>query len=147
MEFLLALIIIIVLLTILGVSGEMMVLGGMALIAVGIGLMAVLFLYMCIRLVLAKKCRGRFLRIDQAPKGKYKVAYYQVDGQEYPCVFPSEMILNDKMYRPERDYSIRISRRMGKVFDIWTILTCVLGLVCSAMMCGGVIYIIILISG
>lgn len=141
MEFLLALIIIIVLLTILGVSGEMMVLGGIALIVLGIGLVAVFFLYMCIRMLLAKKRKAKFLRIDQAPKGKFKVAYYEVDGAEYPCVFPSEMILNDKMYRPDREYSVRFSPRMGRVFDVWTNLTCVLGLLCFSLMAGGAVYI------
>ncbi|MBQ8961843.1 MAG: hypothetical protein IJ071_11630 [Ruminococcus sp.] len=143
MEVILALIIIIVLLTILGVKGEMIVAGIIGLICLGIGAMGLMFLYMCIRLMLSKRRKAQFVRIDTAPKGGFKVAYYAIDGAVYPCVFPSEMILNDKMYRPERTYTVMYSRRMGKVFDIWTILTCVLGLICSAFMCGGIVYLLI----
>lgn len=145
MEVILALIVIIVLLSILGVKGEMIVAGIIGLICLGILAMGLMFLYMCVRMVLAKKHKASFLRIDQAPKGKFKVAYYSIEGQEYPCVFPSEMILNDKMYRPDRSYTVLFSRRMGKVFDIWTILTCVLGLICSGIMCAGIVYLLIMV--
>ena len=43
------------------------------------------------------------------------------------------MILNDKMYRTDRTYTVMFSKSMKRVFDIWTILTCILGFICSTL--------------
>lgn len=131
MELIVALIVIIVFCKILGVSNEMLVLGGLILIELTIVLMMLLFAYFCARMLFAKRRKARFTRVDKSPKGSFKVAYYEVDGVEYPCVFPSEMILNDKMYRTDRVYHVLFSARMKKVYDIWTILTCILGFIFS----------------
>ena len=132
MELVIALIVIIVFCKILGVSNEMLVLGGLVLIELTIVLMMLMFAYFCIRMLFTKRREARFTRVDKAPKSNFKVAYYEVEGEEYPCVFPSEMILNDKMYRPDRTCHVLFSRGSKKVYDIWTILTCVIGFVFSA---------------
>ncbi|HOR22156.1 MAG TPA: hypothetical protein PLY43_05490, partial [Ruminococcus sp.] len=63
MEVILALIVIIVLLSILGVKGEMIVAGIIGLICLGILAMGLMFLYMCVRMVLAKKHKASFDRV------------------------------------------------------------------------------------
>lgn len=133
MEVILVLAVIIVLCLIFNISTEYIVLGILALIELTIISMAILFLYSCIRLIFSKKKTAQFTRIDLAPakNAKFKVAYYKVDGTEYPCFFPSEVILNNKMYRTDRTYTVMFNKSMKRVFDIWTILTCVLGFVCS----------------
>ena len=132
MELVIALIVIIVFCKILGVSNEMLVLGGLALIELTIVLMMFMFAYFCVRMLFTKRREAKFTRVDKAPKGNFKVAYYEVDGTEYPCIFPSEMILNDKMYRTDRTYKVLYRKRSKKVYDIWTILTCIIGFVFSA---------------
>ena len=132
MELVIALIVIIVFCKILGVSNEMLVLGGLALIELTIVLMMFMFAYFCVRMLFTKRREAKFTRVNKAPKGNFKVAYYEVDGTEYPCIFPSEMILNDKMYRTDRTYKVLYSKRSKKVYDIWTILTCIIGFVFSA---------------
>ena len=132
MELVIALIVIIVFCKILGVSNEMLVLGGLALIELTIVLMMFMFAYFCVRMLFTKRKEAKFTRVDKAPKGNFKVAYYEVDGTEYPCIFPSEMILNDKMYRTDRTYKVLYSKKSKKVYDIWTILTCIIGFVFSA---------------
>ena len=131
MELIVALIVIIVFCKILGVSNEMLVLGGLVLIELTIIIMMLLFAYCLVRMLFTKRKTARFTRVDKAPKGNFKVAYYEVDGVEYPCFFPSEMILNDKMYRTDRTYRVLFSPGMKKVFDIWTVITCILGFIFS----------------
>lgn len=131
MEFLLALIVIIVLLKILGVSTVYIIAGGLVLIGLAIVGMALLFIYCIVRLSFSKRKIARFVRIDTPENSRFKVAYYSLDGQEYPCFFPSEMILNDQMYRKDRTYRVMFNKRMGKVFDVWSIITCILGLIFS----------------
>lgn len=133
MEFILALVIIIVLCKVLGVSNEILVMGGLGLIVLAIAAMALLFAYCCLRLLFTKRKEAAFTRIDKAPKGNFKVAYYMVEGEEYPCLFPSEMILNDKMYRTDRTYHVMFSKRIKKVYDIYTVITCILGLIFSVV--------------
>ena len=132
MEFILALIVIIVVLKIMGVSNFMLVAGGMAIVELAILSMVIFFIFSMILLALSKSRKAEFSKIDKAPKdGKFKVAYYIVEGEELPCIFPSEMILNDQMYKKGRIYHVLYNKRMKKVFDIWTILTIVLGFFCS----------------
>ena len=135
MEIILALAVIVVLCLIFNISTEYIVLGILALIELTIISMAILFLYSRIRLAFSKKKKAQFTRIDFPPssKNRFKVAFYNIDGVEYPCFFPSEMILNDKMYRTDRTYTVMFSKSMKRVFDIWTILTCILGFICSTL--------------
>ena len=132
MELVIALIVIIVFCKILGVSNEMLVLGGLALIELTIVLMMFMFAFFCVRMLFTKRKEARFTRVDKALKGSFKVAYYEVEGTEYPCIFPSEMILNDKMYRTDRTYHVLLSKRSKKVYDKWTVLTCIIGFLFSA---------------
>ena len=132
MEFILALLIIIVICKIFGVSNEMLVFAGLVLIELTIIGMMLLFAYFCILILFTKRKSASFSRIDKAPKGNFKVAYYIIDDVEYPCIFPSEMILNDQMYRKDRTYHVFFSKKMKKVSDIYTVITCVVGLIFSA---------------
>jgi len=134
--------VIIVLCKVIGVSNEMIVLGIMALVELVIVGMVLMFAYFCIRLAFSKKKTAKFTKIAKTEKSSFKVAFYMIDGEEYPCIFPSEMILNDKMYRPEKTYKVMYNQRMKKVFDIWTILTCILGLICSAFAVIGTLWIL-----
>lgn len=133
MEFLLVLAIIIVICLIMNVSPGLIALALMGLVELVLISMFLLFIYECIRMAFSKRVEAKFTRIDKAPgeNSRFKVAYYSVNGEEYPCVFPSEMILNDKMYRTDRTYHVLYNKRMKKVFDIWTVLTCILGLISS----------------
>lgn len=47
-------------------------------------------LFHFVRLLLSEKAEAKFSRIDKRPNGKFRVAYYMVNGQEYPNIFPEE---------------------------------------------------------
>ena len=137
MEFILVLIVIIVVLKIMGVSNFLLVAGGMALVELAILSMVIFFIFSMVLLALSKPRKAEFSKIDNPPNNKgnnskFKVAYYIIDGEEMPCIFPSEMILNDQMYKKGRTYNVRFNKRMNKVFDIWTNLTIILGFICSS---------------
>lgn len=125
MEFVLALIIIIVLCKVLGISNEFLVLGGLILVELTIIAMLLLFVYFCLHLLFTKRKKASFIRSGKPEKGKFQVAYYLVDGEEYPCIFPKEAGLT---YKTDRCYNVYFSRKLKKVYDIWAILTCISGL-------------------
>lgn len=128
MEFLVALIVIIVFCKILGISNEMLITGGLALIELAIIAMLLLFLYFCLNLLFTKSKKAEFICKGKPEGYKFNVAYYRIDGEEYPCVFPCESGI---AYRTNHTYKVRYSKKLNKVFDIWSILTCVIGLIFS----------------
>lgn len=128
MELVLSLLVIIVLCKVLGVSNEFLILGGLILIELAIIAMLLLFIYFCLHLLFTKKKKASFIRSDKSENSKFHVAYYLVDGEEYPCVFPKEAGL---MYRKGHFYNVYFSKKLRKVYDIWAILTCISGLVFS----------------
>lgn len=130
MEFVLALIVIIVLCKILGISNEFLVFGGLILIELAIIAMLLLFVYFCLHLLFTKRKKASFIRSGKPENGKFQVAYYLIDGEEYPCIFPKEAGL---MYKTDHCYNVYFSRKLKKVYDIWAILTCISGLVFSAV--------------
>lgn len=60
-----------------------------------------------------------------------RVAYYLVDGEEYPCIFPKEAILENKLYSTEKTYTVWLNAKTKKVFDPYATTTCILGLLFS----------------
>ncbi len=132
MEILLALIIIIVICKILGVSNFVLILCGLGIIELLIILMFLFFVYHTIHLVFSKKHTAKFTRIDLPEKGKFKVAFYEIDGIEYPCVFPKESGVSS-IYNTEKNYKVKYSKLLKKVYDFWAICTCIVGLIFSVI--------------
>lgn len=54
-----------------------------------------------------------------------------IDDKEYPCVFPKESGLTSNMYRTDRVYNVRFSKTLKKVYDMWAMITCIVGLIFS----------------
>lgn len=130
MEFILVLIVIIVLCKVIGISNEILIMCGLALIELAIIAMLLLFLYFCLHLLFTKSKKAEFLRTGKPDGSKFQVAYYLVDGEEYPCVFPRESGI---AYKINKICTVRYSKRLKKVYDIWSILTCIIGLAFSIM--------------
>lgn len=128
MELLILLIIAIVLCLILDVSLNMIVLGLIALIGIISGLFALAFLGCNICLLGTKKKEAVFSRIGPVEGSKFQVAYYLVEGKEYPCAFPKEFILEKRLYQTDNTYHVLLHKKWGKVFDRFAVITCILGL-------------------
>ena len=94
--------------------------------------LTIIFIICNVLLVMSKPAKGRYTRIDtQRDNDKYKVAYYLVNGEEYPCLFPEEGIFRKRFYNTEKECHLLVNRRLRKVFDRYAIITCVLGLACG----------------
>lgn len=134
MEFIIGLIVIIVICKILGVSNFVLILCGLGLIELTIIAMMLFFIYYTFHLFFTKKKQASFTKIDVSDtnKVKFQTAYYMVDEEEYPCVFPREMGISSKLYKNDKIYNVRFSRSLKKVYDKWAVITCIVGLIFSA---------------
>ena len=140
MELLIILIIIVVLCFVLNISIYVIALGLIGLIGIVSGLFALAFLGCTVCLLCSERKEARFLRIDKGEDSKFKVAYYLVDGQEYPCLFPKEAVLESKLYQTDKIYHVMLHKKLGKVFDRFAVVTCILGLVAGTVMSVGVLF-------
>jgi len=135
------LIIAIVICLILNVSLYYILSGILILVGIITVLFSVSFLY-CFIVLLCSKCKeAEFVRIAPAKGERFQVAFYMVDGEAYPCMFPREAILEDKLYRKDRKYRVMWNSRKGKVFDRYACMTCVLGLLVSVALSVGIAYV------
>lgn len=96
------------------------------------GLLVIIFLICSVLLLMSKRKEARFLRVDlPSEEAKYKVAYYLVEGEEIPCLFPEEGVFRKKLYRTDKTYHVLLNKKLGRVFDRFAVATCILGLVCG----------------
>ncbi len=140
MEFLVVLIIAIVICLILNVSMHYILTGILILAGIGTITFAVSFLYCFVVLLCSKRKESEFVRIGPARGDRFQVAFYRVEGAEYPCMFPREAILEDKLYKEDKKYRVMWNQRKGKVFDRYACATCVLGLVLSVLLSVGILF-------
>ncbi|MCM1529662.1 MAG: hypothetical protein NC093_06650 [Alistipes sp.] len=133
MEIILGMITIIVICKILGVSNSALALGGLGLVGLTMIAMVIFFIYFNLHLLFSRTKKAAFSRIDVPQKGRFKVAFYIVDGVEYPCIFPKESAFNSKLYRDGSLHTVRFSRLLKKVYDKWAIMTCIVGLIFSCV--------------
>ncbi len=142
MEFLVVLIIAIVICLILNVSMHYILTGILLVVGILTVIFAVSFLYCFIVLLCAKRKDAEFVRIGPAKGDRFQVAFYRVEGAEYPCMFPREAILEDKLYKEDKKYRVMWNPRKGKVFDRYACATCVLGLVVSILLSVGIVFVL-----
>lgn len=140
MELLIILMIAIILCFVLNISINFIVLGLIALIGIISGVFALAFLGCTVCLLGAERKEAKFLRIDKGHNNKFQVAYYLVEGTEYPCIFPKEVMLESKLYRTDKTYHVMLAKKLGKVFDRFAILTCAFGLVAGTVLSVGVLF-------
>ncbi len=131
MEIIIIIVIVLVCCLILNVDPNFMLLGSTLVMCIFFGLLALGFTYCTINLVRSKRKEANFLHFDKVGESRYQVAYYLVEGQEYPCIFPKEIIMQDKLYLTDMTYYVRLNKRMGKVYDRFAVTTCILGLILS----------------
>lgn len=94
------------------------------------GLLVVIFALCSILLLTSKWKDAKFLRVDLPGNGsKFKVAFYQIDGEEVACLFPEEGVFRKIFYRTDRNYRVLVHPKLGRAFDRFAVATCILGLV------------------
>ena len=127
MEILILIIIVLVYCLVLNVNLNYILLGAGALIGIFTVLFTIAFLFCNICLLFSKRKEAKFIRMDYSKSNKFQVAYYLVEGKEYPCMFPKEGILEERLYNKDKTYYVMLNEKLGKVFDRFAVATCVLG--------------------
>ena len=132
MEFVFILIVIAILFSVLTGNLEYIFFGVISFLLILSGLLVITFLICSVLLLMSKWKEARFLRVDlPSEEAKYKVAYYLVEGEEIPCLFPEEGVFRNKLYRTDKTYHVLVNKKLGKVFDRFAVATCILGLMCG----------------
>ena len=139
MEAVAVIVIIIVLAIILGVKPIMLAFAAAVVIGLILAALILLFFFFFIKLITSRKAEAEFSRIDTKPNGKFKVAFYTIDGSEYPNVFPEDGILENSLYKKNRKYRVYLNKK-GYVFDRFAVATCTLGTLISIAIVTAAVY-------
>lgn len=134
MEFIIGLIVIGVLCLILGVQLDVIITAICILIFLVPASMTLLFTVCLLLLITAKRRPAAFSKIEKSGKSAFATAFYVVDGEEYPCIFPAESTRLTRLYRRDKTYHVMYSRRLKRVFDRFALTTCILGFIASGFM-------------
>jgi hypothetical protein len=127
LEFILVIAVIIVLCLVLGIDAIYLLFAGAVLVGVTYVLSLLLLIFFFFRMLFAKKKTAYFSRIDKSPRSSFKVAYYMIDGSEYPNVFPEEGFFRSKLYRSDKSCTVLLARNKKYVFDKFSCATCTIG--------------------
>ncbi len=127
MEFILVIAVIIVLCLVIGIDAIYLLFAGAAIVVIIYVLSLILLIFFFIRMLFAKKKTAYFSRIDSSPHSSFKVAYYMIDGNEYPNVFPEEGFFRSKLYRSDKSCTVLLARNKKFVFDKFSCATCTIG--------------------
>ena len=136
MEVLIIIAILLLLGIIFQVNRAVIIMIALAVFCIVSFLLALGFLAVCVVLATTSRkeaeCDG-----TSVPEGrKMRFAFYILDGERYPCIFPAEGLSDEKFYQKGGKRTVFLQKRMKRVFDRYAVMTCVLGLVfgiCSSI--------------
>ena len=138
MEILLILIVIAIFVSVLTGNLGYVLFGMSGFLLLTAGLMVLIFLVCNVLLLTSKWKEAKFVGMDYpTEKSRFLVAFYLVDGEEIPCLFPEEGVFRDRLYREDKTYHVLLNRKLGRVFDRFSVATCILGLFFGILL-GGV---------
>ena len=138
MEILLILIVIAIFVSVLTGNLGYVLFGMSGFLLLTAGLMVLIFLACNVLLLTSKWKEAKFVGMDYpTEKSKFLVAFYLVDGEEIPCLFPEEGVFRDRLYQADKTYHVLLNRKLGRVFDRFSVATCILGLFFGILL-GGV---------
>lgn len=147
MELILGAAVIILLLLILGFGIDTVIFGIFWVFVALTALSELFFLYCIARLIFSKKRTGRFVHIGKKKKDGYDTPFYTVegiDGEPLPNVFPAEVVMKNRIYKPDSDVKLRLDAGKKFVYDRNARITIILGApLCAALL--GLLYAIMLL--
>lgn len=130
MEILIGAAVIIILLALLGVDIWFILLGIIALVALAALFVTAMFSVSMVWLLRSERCSGEFLKFSEGKRFEYAV--YRIEGGEYGNIFPAEMVMRERLYKPGEPVKLRLTKK-GSVFDRNAFLTTVIGLPVSLL--------------
>ncbi|MDE5582570.1 MAG: hypothetical protein K2J08_02540 [Ruminococcus sp.] len=93
--------------------------------------MSVIFIYFTLRMIFSENIKAKFYGFEKYEDSRFSRACYKADGEIYPCIFPEEGILRDRLYRKDKIYKIRLDRKKKYVYDRFATATCIIGTIAS----------------
>ncbi len=123
-----AIILLIVIAYILGAGIELIAAALLGLAALATVFIGLFFTVCTVILLFTKRVKGEFSRIGESPKNGFSCAFYSVDGTEYPCIFPCEMMMRDRLYK-QGGCTLFLWKRFSRVFDGYSVLTVAVGMI------------------
>ena len=118
MEFLILLILIIVFCLCLGLGPVEIFIGFAFVFLLLVSLTSLFFLYNIFRIVLSKRIKAVFSKVDASPKSRFTVAYYKSGDEEYPCIFPNEPMIKKILYKEGKEIVhrfVEINEKDGEI--------------------------------
>lgn len=127
MEFIIVIIVISVLCLVIGVKLIYLLFAAAGLLGLIIAASELLLTFCFFRLMFTKKHKADFSRIDKSPHSNFKVAYYKINGNEYPNIFPEEGFFRNIIYRSDKSYTVFLTKNQKCVYDKFACTTSTIG--------------------
>lgn len=95
------------------------------ILCIGIVFVGAFFLFSLVVLIASRKVTASFVKMDD--EGRYPCAVYKIGDSELKNLFPSEMIMKDKLYVPDKEIKIRRCSFFKAALDKNAVMTIVFG--------------------
>lgn len=105
------------------------------------------FIYSAVRLAGTKSMKGKFVRISRAEGKKFDTAFYKIGENEFPNVFPCEVVMRSKIYIPDKICRLRYDGKRNEVFDLNAVCCVIFGLVLSSVSAVMMIFFLLTVIG
>lgn len=131
MEGIVVIAVVVALALILGVSPYIIVSTALCFAGLFLVFMVVFFIIFFFKMLGSKRMEAEFTKIDKrSPTARFNLAFYKIDGKEYPNIFPEEGIMEKMLYKTDKKYYVRLNKK-GYVFDRFATTTCIIGFMLS----------------
>lgn len=125
MEFIIGYVLIALILLFMGFELVQIGMFTLALIGVFIVLIGAFFLVCAVFLIMSRPASAVFVRFDE--ERKYPVAVYRINGEDVLNMFPSEMIMRDKIYVPNKEIRLLYCKPRRAAIDKNALITMIAG--------------------
>lgn len=134
MEIVLGIIIVVVLMLILQVSIGFISILFSVIIAMGILAMLGFFIFSAVRYCRSGKKTARFDGTEPFGESKFDCAVYFIEGERYRNAFPCEVIMRERIYKKDREVTVRLYEKKNLVYDKNSAVTIFMGLASSLIL-------------
>ncbi|MDE6728285.1 MAG: hypothetical protein K2J80_10165 [Oscillospiraceae bacterium] len=125
MEFLIGYILIAVIMLCMGFKLVQIGMFTLVLMGVLVVLIGVFFAVCLVFIAMSRRKTAVFTAFDE--NHRFSVAVYRIDGEEVPNMFPSEMIMRNKLYVPEKEIRLLYCKPRRAAIDGNALVTMIAG--------------------
>lgn len=143
MEYIVVIAVLVFLALLAGLTVEVISFWALGLIVLMLISFAAFFIYCTLVFAFSKSVVGRFVEIGEG-KHHFDCAFYEINGSEYPNMFPCEVVMRSKIYCRDKDVRLRLcSNRF--VIDANALLTIIFGDILCIPLAGAAVWAVFMI--